>query len=151
MSQEWLPSKGKVRIVLPELIDLNQFLNYHEITRPQLIDMGILVGTDFNIGIKGIGPKTALKLIKKHDKIENLPNEIQKKLPEKFDLIRDLYLNPKVTDEYSVTSGLLQEEALSDFLCREKNFSTKRIQILINRMRKKESQKYLKDYFGAMK
>jgi flap endonuclease-1 len=113
--------------------------------------MGILVGTDFNIGIKGIGPKTALKLIKKHCKIENLPIEIQKKLPEKFDLIRDLYLKPKVTDEYSVTSGLLMEEALYDFLCREKNFSTKRIQILINRMRKKETQKSLKDYFGAMK
>ncbi len=65
-SQEWLPSKGRARQVLPELIDLEYFLGYHGITRPQLIDMGILIGTDFNPGVKGIGPKTALKLIKKH-------------------------------------------------------------------------------------
>jgi flap endonuclease-1 len=150
-SKEWLPSKGKARRVLPEVIELNKFLNYHKITRSQLIDMGILIGTDFNIGVKGIGPKTALKLIKKHGKIEDIPNEIQKKLPNNIEVIRDLYLNPIVTEEYSVTPGLLQEEALESFLCTEKNFSTKRVNTLINRMRKKESQKSLKDYFGALK
>ena len=132
-----------------ELIELNQFLDYYEITRLQLIDMGILIGTDFNKGIKGIGPKTALKLIKKHGKIEEIPSDIQEKLPENIDLIRNLYLNPDVTDDYNVTSGYLQEEALDNFLCLEKNFSSKRVQTLINRMRKKESQKSLKDYFGA--
>jgi flap endonuclease-1 len=148
-SQEWLPSKGKARRVLPELIELNRFLDYYELTRSQLIDIGILIGTDFNKGVKGIGPKTALKLIKKHGEIEEIPSEIREKLPEKIDLIRDLYLNPIVTDEYSVTPGLLQEEALDAFLCIEKNFSTRRVQTLINRMRKKETQKSLRDYFGA--
>jgi flap endonuclease-1 len=148
-SQEWLPSKGKSRRVLPELIELDKFLGHHGITRSQLIDMGILIGTDFNPGIKGIGLKTALKLIKKHGSLEELPEEIRKKLPSTVDQIRDIYMNPEVTDEYSVDRGELQEDALDDFLCGEKNFSTRRVQTLINRMRSRASQKSLKDYFGG--
>jgi flap endonuclease-1 len=148
-SQEWLPSKKISRRVLPELIELDLFLEHHRITRHQLIDMGILIGTDFNKGVKGIGPKTALKLIKEHQSLENLPIEIKEKLPETTEQIRELYLYPKVTDDYSVSKGELQEEALHDFLCGEKNFSTRRVQTLINRMRIKASQKSLTDYFGG--
>jgi len=148
-SQEWLPSKGRSRRVLPELIELDKFLGYHEINRVQLIDMGILIGTDFNTGIKGIGPKTALKLVKKHGSLERLPDDIKKKLPDTVDQIRDLYLHPEVTDEYNIERGELQEEALDDFLCGEKNFSTRRVQTLINRMRNRAAQKSLKDYFGG--
>ncbi len=148
-SQEWLPSKGKARRVLPELIELDKFLGHHGITRDQLIDMGILIGTDFNTGIKGIGPKTSLKLIKKHGSLENLPEDIREKLPDTVDQIRDLYWHPKVTDEYNVERGMLQEDALDDFLCGERGFSTKRVQTLINRMRAKAAQKSLKDYFGG--
>ena len=148
-STEWLPSKGKARRVLPELIVLEDFLGHHGITREQLIDMGILIGTDFNPGIKGIGPKTSLKLIKKHGALEYLPENIREKLPDNFDKIRDFYLHPPVTDEYKVEQGALQEEALDEFLCEQRGFSTKRVQTLINRMRKKAAQKSLKDYFGG--
>ncbi|MCW4012683.1 MAG: flap structure-specific endonuclease, partial [Candidatus Bathyarchaeota archaeon] len=140
----------KSRKVLPELIDLEEFLGFHGITRLQLIDMGILIGTDFNKGIKGIGPKTSLKLIKKHGSLENLPVDIKAKLPDTIDQIRDLYLHPEVTDKYTVEQGELMEDALDDFLCGERNFSTKRVQTLINRMRTKAAQKSLKDYFGGM-
>lgn len=148
-SQEWLPSKGRSRRVLPELIELDDFLGYHGITRSQLIDMGILIGTDFNPGIRGIGPKTALKLIKRHGSLEGLPEDVRKKLPKTVDQIREIYMEPEVTDEYSVARGELQEDALDDFLCGERNFSTRRVQTLINRMRSKAAQKSLKDYFGG--
>jgi flap endonuclease-1 len=111
--------------------------------------MGILIGTDFNPGIMGIGPKTALKLIKKHGKLEELPAEIREKLPDTIDLIRDLYMNPEVTEEYTVEQGVLKEEALDAFLCGEKNFSTRRVQTLINRMRSRAAQRSLTDYFGG--
>ena len=111
--------------------------------------MGILIGTDFNPGIKGIGPKTALKLIKKHGRLENLPEDIKAKLPDTMDQIRDIYMNPEVTTQYSVTRGELQEDALDAFLCGERNFSTRRVQTVINRMRNRRAQKSLKDYFGG--
>ena len=146
--QEWLPSKGRSRRTYPELIELDKFLGHHGITREQLIDLGMLIGTDFNEGIKGVGPKTALKLVKKHGRIEDMPPDIREKMPDTIEAIRDLYMNPDVTDEYSVQRGELLEAELDDFLVGEKNFSTKRVQTLINRMRSSQAQRSLKDYFG---
>ena len=57
--KEFLPSKGTSRAITPELIELERMLGELEITREQLVDLGILVGTAFNDGIKGIGPKKA--------------------------------------------------------------------------------------------
>lgn len=146
--QEWLPSKGRSRRVYPELIELDKFLGHHEINREQLIDLGMLIGTDFNDGIKGVGPKTALKLVKKHGRIEDMPPDIREKMPDTIDAIRDLYLNPDVTDNYNVEKREMDEAGLDDFLVGEKNFSTKRVQTLINRMRNSAAQKSLRDYFG---
>jgi len=147
--REWLPSKGRARKVYPELIDLENFLGHLGINQEQLIDLGILVGTDFNDGIKGVGPKTALKLVKKHGRIEEMPSDIRETLPDTVDLIRDLYLNPEVTNDYSVKQGVLQEEALDAFLVGERNFSTKRVQTLVNRMRSSAAQKSLNEFFGG--
>jgi flap endonuclease-1 len=146
--KEWLPSQGRSRRTYPELIVLEKFLDYHGITRALLIDMGILIGTDFNDGIKGVGPKTALKLVKEYGRIENMPINIREKIPDTIDAIRDLYMNPDITNDYSVQRGELLEDDLDDFLVGEKNFSTKRVQTLISRMRRSESQRSLKDYFG---
>lgn len=147
--REWLPSKGRARRVYPELIDLEKFLDHLGINREQLIDLGILVGTDFNDGIKGVGPKTALKLVREHGRIEDMPPGIREKLPDTVNRIRDLYLNPDVTDDYSVQQGVLQEEELDAFLVSERNFSTKRVQTLINRMRSSAAQKSLNEFFGG--
>lgn len=147
--QEWLPSKGKAKKVSPELIDLEKFLNHHEISRNQLIDIGILVGTDFNPGIKGIGPKTALKLIKKHGNLESLPQEIKENLSYEMEEIRDIYFHPDVTKNYRVEQGELKEYELFNFLCNEKNFSEKRVQTLISRMRVKSSQKTIDEFLGG--
>ncbi len=51
------------RAIHAERIVLSDMLEEHDITREQLVDVGIMVGTDFHPGIKGIGPKTGLKLI----------------------------------------------------------------------------------------
>ena len=64
--KEFLPSKGTFRPLEPEVIDTAALLAHYGITRDQLIDLAILVGTDFNDGIKGIGPKKALKLVQTH-------------------------------------------------------------------------------------
>lgn len=147
--REWLPSKGRARKVYPELIDLKKFLSHLGINREQLIDLGILVGTDFNDGIKGVGPKTALKLVREHGRIEDMPLGIRENLPDTVDRIRDLYLNPDVTDDYTVQQGVLREEELDAFLVGERNFSTKRVQTLINRMRSSAAQKSLNEFFGG--
>jgi len=133
--QEFLPSKGIARPLRPELIDLNEFLSKHNIDRPQLVDLAILIGTDFNEGIKGIGPKTALKLIKENKRLENLPNNIKSRIPSNYNEIREIFLNPKTTQNYSLEYGKLNENALYKFLCDQRDFSQKNVETIVRRMR----------------
>jgi flap endonuclease-1 len=133
--QEYLPSKGIARPLKPELITLRQLLSYHGITRLQLIDLAILVGTDFNEGIKGVGPKTALKLVKKHGRIENLPSKFLSKLTQQYEKIREIYLHPKTTSQYDLKYGPLREEDLFHFLCDERDFARERVETAVQRMR----------------
>src|SRR5687767_3138806 len=55
--KEFLPSKGTFKPIVPETIELERLLHGWGITREGLVDLALLVGTDFNDGIKGIGPK----------------------------------------------------------------------------------------------
>lgn len=144
--EEWLPSKGKARKLEPEIINLNTFLEHYGITRDQLVDLAILMGTDFNQGIKGIGPKTALKLVKQHGKLEDLPEVVAAKLPANCDEIRRLFLDPDVTNNYGLEAEPMREEELYDFLCEERAFSRRRVEVVVNRMKHAQVQRSLTDW-----
>jgi len=141
--EEWLPSKGRARKLQPEIIELEGLLQGIGVTREQLIDLAILIGTDFNQGVRGIGPKTALKLIRTHGSIEGLSPEIVAKLPPDVDAIRRIYLEPDVTDKYSLEEGGLDEEGLHGFLCGERSFSRERVETMVRRMRRARGQSSL--------
>src|SRR5207244_12954172 len=64
--REWLPAQRRSRPLIPALIRLSEKITLLGITREQLVDLAILVGTDFNQGVKGIGPNKALKLVHDH-------------------------------------------------------------------------------------
>jgi len=147
--EEWLPSKGRARRLEPELIELEALLAGLGITRKQLIDLSILVGTDFNEGVKGVGPKTALKLMRRHGSIEELPEETLAKVPDTYQSIREIYLRPEVTETYSLETRGLDEEGLVGFLSGERGFSRGRVETLVNRMRAAGSQRSLTDYMGG--
>jgi len=146
--REWLPKKGRSRKLEPELIELNAFLGHHGITREQLVDLAILVGTDFNQGVKGVGPKTALKLVREHGRLEDMPEDVVSRLPGEFDQIRRIYLEPDVTDEYDIEAESLDEDGLVSFLCGERAFSRDRVETVVNRMRQSQRQKDLTDWIG---
>jgi flap endonuclease-1 len=132
--QEFLPSRGVARPLVPELIELEELLGHLEITREQLVDMAILIGTDFNKGAKGIGPKTALKLIKQYHSLEGLPNRYRSLLRESVDQVREIFMNPAVTSEYEITYAGLKEGELRQFLCEERGFSKERVELAIRRI-----------------
>ncbi|MFC6732636.1 MULTISPECIES: flap endonuclease-1 [unclassified Haladaptatus] len=95
-----LTSKGD-----PELMDLEATLAKHDITWEQLVDIGILMGTDFNEGVSGIGPKTAVKLVKEHGDLWAVL-EARDAYIEHADLIRGLFLEPDVTDDYEFNTDI---------------------------------------------
>jgi flap endonuclease-1 len=129
-----LPRKRVYVDVKPEMILLNENLQAMDITREQLVDIGILVGTDYNPGIKGIGPKTALKLIKKYGNLERVMRERGFDI-EHYEEIRDIFLNPPVTKEYALIWKDVDVESLLRFLCDEHDFSKDRVMGAIEKIK----------------
>ncbi|WP_331233618.1 flap endonuclease-1 [Natronorarus salvus] len=81
----------------PELMDLERTLSGLDLGLEALIDVGILCGTDFNEGVSGVGPKTALKEIREHGDLWSVL-EARGETIENAEAVRDLFLDPPVTD-----------------------------------------------------
>jgi flap endonuclease-1 len=149
-----LPSKNISIEVIPEIIELERVLKECGITFEQLVDVGILIGTDFNPdGIEGLGPKTALKLIKEHGIIENaLPHLENAQFPVEPRRIREVFLKPDVTDNYSVEWKEPDVEGVVSFLCKEKDFSEERVRKALEKMqegsKKQKGKTTLEKWFG---
>ena len=130
-----LPGKKAYVEVKPEIIYLDKMLNLLNISRKELIDIGILVGTDYAEGVYGIGPKKALKLIKEYGSIEKVL-EIQKtSLSIDPAIIRDIFLKPKVTDNYSLEWHEPNYDGIIKFLCDEHDFSIERVQNALDKLK----------------
>src|SRR5438309_11304229 len=97
-STEFLPSQGRSRYVAPEVLDLEENLAHLGLTRDQLIDVAILVGTDFNDGGKGIGPKAALKRIKDWGSLDRASGEGRGLLLGHLEAIRAFFAAPAIVE-----------------------------------------------------
>ncbi len=130
-----LPKKSVYVEIEPEFIELQRMFSELNITREQLIDIAILLGTDFNPGgIKGIGPKTALKMIREFDSLEKIIPKLEVEDPEKLIEIRDIFLNPKVSSDYIIEWKEPDIKGITQFLCDERDFSEERVKNALERM-----------------
>ncbi|MBA3749533.1 MAG: flap structure-specific endonuclease, partial [Nitrosopumilus sp.] len=134
-----IPNRNIYVDVEPELIDYDQVLKKNNLTHEQLIDLGILIGTDFNPnGFNGIGPKTALKLIQKYKKLEDIDKIKEELSTTPYKEIREIFLNPEVTsiENLDIQFKELDKEKTIKFLCDEKNFSYERVNNYIEKLNK---------------
>ncbi|MEM3051187.1 MAG: flap endonuclease-1 [Candidatus Bathyarchaeia archaeon] len=149
-----LPSKNVYIDVVPEVIRLDDVLKECGITYEQLIDVGILIGTDFNPdGIKGLGPKTALKLIKEHGTLEKaLPHIKNAEFPHSPEKIREIFLQPKVRDDYTLKWQQPDVEGIVAFLVGEKDFAEDRVRKALEKIqegsKKLAGKTTLEKWFG---
>jgi flap endonuclease-1 len=149
-----LPRKNVYVDIVPEVVELSKTLGECSLTYEQLIDVGILIGTDFNPdGIDGIGPKTALKLIRQHGTIEKaLPHIKNPRFPVEPNCIRAIFLHPEVTDNYNLEWRDPDVDGLVDFVCRQKEFSEERVRKSLERMeagtKKQKGKVSLEKWFG---
>jgi flap endonuclease-1 len=95
-------SKRMGKVIRAEKIVLADLLAEHELSKEQLVDLAIMIGTDFHPGIRGIGPKTGLKLIKEHMTIEAICAAKDKEIPERLDEIRQIFLNHPTNDDFDL-------------------------------------------------
>ena len=135
---------GRSVMLNPERVLLNEVLNGLGITREDLIEIALLVGTDFNTGVKGVGAKTALKLVR--DGL--FDRTIQEKAPD-FDPgpVVDFFRNPPVTDTYTMEWHPPDPEKIEDMLCGQYGFSVERVRKALEGIVGKAGQKTLDRWF----
>ena len=128
-----LPGKKVFVDVQPEIITLESELFRLGITRKQLVEIGIMCGTDYNTGLARVGARTALRLIKTHGDLETVI-ESRNEAIDSFDEIREFFLHPDVTDEYTVRMDKPQIDEIVSFLCDERDFSRERVEKAARRL-----------------
>jgi flap endonuclease-1 len=145
-----LPRKDIYVDLQPEEIRLEDTLAALGVTREQLVDMAILIGTDFNEGVKGVGPKKALNLIKKHGSLEPALGELGVDIEAK-DEVRSIFLEPKVLSQLRVEFHDPDADGVRAMLCNEFAFSPDRIGQALSKFaeaRGQQKQRSLDTWFG---
>lgn len=74
---------------------LNATLHQHGITHEQLVDIGLMCGTDYHPGISGIGPKRGVKYIKSGKTVEGILEEKGATI-DGLDELREIFLSPTI-------------------------------------------------------
>jgi flap endonuclease-1 len=131
-----LPKKEEYVEIFPEIIELDKLLMKLGLTREALIDIGILVGTDYNPdGFEGIGPKRAYQLIKAYGSIERIPKAILKS-PVEVDIafIKQYFLNPPITKNYKLDWNEPDAKQVIEILVKEHDFSEDRVKNALERL-----------------
>jgi flap endonuclease-1 len=132
-----IPNRNTYIEIEPEIIETAKTLESLQVTKEQLVDIGILIGTDFNPdGFERVGPKTALKMIKQYSRLEDIP-QIQEQL-EKIDYeqIRKIFLEPDVAKVDEIIFEQVNYDGITNYLVKERSFSEDRIQSSLNRLKK---------------
>ena len=130
-----------------EYYQLDKVLKQLNITREQLVEMGILIGTDFCEGLKGIGAKTALKLAHNGQLKEKL-DELQSQSEHDLGEVKEIFLKHEVNTDYKIKWNKPDKEKIIEFLCFEHGFSQERVSKASDKLKNlSSSQKSLDAWF----
>jgi flap endonuclease-1 len=115
--------------IAPEMIEYEKVLNELGIDGDQLICLAILVGSDFNPGgVKGIGPKKALALVKDKKYPVRIFSELEEqgRLDFNWKEVFEIFKKPNVSKE-KVEFPKLNEKKLKEILVERHEFSEERV------------------------
>ena len=137
----------------PQIIELKEVLKELEINQEQLICLGIICGTDYNPGgIKGLGPKKSLKIVKDYITKEKIFQALKE--DEKFknyninfdwEIIYKEIINPNIDKNVKIEFTNIDKNKIKEILL-EYEFSEDRINNQLEKLenlRKQNQQKTL--------
>jgi len=137
-------------------VDLEANLKRLRLDPFQLVDLAMLLGTDYNSGVKHIGPKTALELIKTYHNLESIIASQKKRYdfthltPENIQKIRKIFLNSDVLkilpDFYWDPPNRAK---IIELMCEDHTLNTERVENNVQKVIK--SYIACKDYFQELK
>jgi flap endonuclease-1 len=132
-----VPNRNVYVDIEPEIIQQQQLLNETGLNLEQLVDVGIMIGTDFNPGgIPRIGPKTALKLVQEYSKLEKIEKIEDSVINIPYEEIREIFLKQETPKVDNIEFNEINYNALINFLCVEKNFSATRVNTSLDKLKK---------------
>jgi len=140
-----VPGKLAYTTVEPTLIDLQENLKALGITHEQLMWLAVLTGTDYAPGgVKGIGPKKGLALVKKHKTAE----EVFQPLNPEFDWkeVLNVFKTIPVTDDYILEWKPVDRKKLYSFLVEQHDFGAERVEKTLDAIAPAKHQKGLGDF-----
>jgi flap endonuclease-1 len=149
-----LPGKLSFATIKPEMIELDENLNNLGIDRDQLIAVAMLIGTDYNPGgVKGIGPKNALKLIKQYKK--DFPSlfasvKFNESCGVSWEDVYNTFKQMPVTDDYNLDFKDINEKKVKEILVNKADFSEERVDNQLEKLQKgleSKKQKGLGEWF----
>jgi flap endonuclease-1 len=136
--------RGRTITVNPEKLLLKEVMDGLHLTREQLVQIGVLVGTDFNEGIRGIGPKKAIQIVNDGKFDETLKEKLPNFDPEP---VMEFFLEPPVTDEYALTWKPVNADGVRTMLCEGYDFSRERVNSALEKVKVSAGQKTLDRWF----
>jgi flap endonuclease-1 len=134
-----LPGKPVYVDMEPEAVRLEELLKELKVTREQLIDIGILLGTDFNPdGFRGIGPKKAYKIIQEYGTLKKAleAKRLESDPTLDIDAITEIFLKPQTTSDYRLHWAQVDSGRVKEALVEQFDFSTERIEAALERIEK---------------
>ncbi|MEW6721670.1 MAG: flap endonuclease-1 [Candidatus Micrarchaeota archaeon] len=149
-----VPRQDRYILVEPELIELKETLDALGIDRGGLIMLGMLLGTDFNEGVKRVGPKTALKIVKEHKTHGEIQEYLRKKYEYDFEVdVEDvfrLFLDPPYKEPGEIRWKPADPEAVRGILVEKHDFTLERIdktlEDLLRQTKERQAQSKLGDW-----
>lgn len=136
--------RGKVYQVYPERIRCTETLETLGLTREELIQTALLIGTDYNSGVSGVGPKTAIKIVKAGKFEERIAESENSAEPD--ELIR-YFLSPEVTSDYIIEKRQADRDKVIELLCEEHGFMKERVEAGLEKIQAKKGQATLDSWF----
>ncbi len=121
-------TRSGVIYIAPELIEYDKVLNSLGIDADQLICLAVLVGTDFNPGgVKGIGPKKALALVKEKKYPVAIFRALEGKLDFDWKEVFEIFKKPDVK-HIKINFPKLDRDKVKRILVEEHDFSLDRVE-----------------------
>ncbi|MDE1821439.1 MAG: flap endonuclease-1 [Euryarchaeota archaeon] len=118
-----------------EFLEVGKVTQELGISREELILIGVLIGTDFNEGVPGIGPKKAMKLVAEHQGWEATLQKAGVD-PTGLDPVRDLFLHPATTEDYHLQWKAPDTAKVLELLVTGHGFGADRVQKVLDRLPK---------------
>lgn len=117
-----------------QLVERERVLSDLGISEEELLMIGLLVGTDFNDGAKGYGPKRSLALVRRHLgwsetlKIGGIPEEEAR-------AVAEIFRSPEVVPSPPIAFGEIDEAQVDRLLVEGHGFSQDRVHATLSKAR----------------